>query len=183
MATATVMTGSESIGKRLRDCRVQVAAAEQELKSVGAEIEAENDKLADLQSRRAAECRELVLGKKTDPSKHDAAIRLATDRISGLTAIRRTRERACADAKADLHNVEAEQSRIEQERALKQEAEGISRLIAEVESVIETRDQAAKTIVEGIASLRAWKYLAESHRRLGFDAAQRLERISNGMRP
>lgn len=184
MATMTaVTTMTEGEAERLHEYRKRLADAEHALRQTEAQITEESDKLADLQAQRAIECEALALGKRADPSKFDREIHAMQDKLAGLGAVKRTRERAIADARATFSNLSAEQGRAEQERLLQKEDEDVKRLISQVEDAIQTRDRAAKTVVEGIASLRAWKYLAESHRRLGADAAQRLERIANGMRP
>jgi hypothetical protein len=182
MATATT-TMTQDEAQRLSGARKQLTDAERALKQTEAQITEESDKLADLQAQRTSECELLALGRRADTSKFDADIHATQDKLAGLGAVRRTRERSVADARANYHNLSAEQGRAETERLRQKEGEDVKRLISQVEDAIQTRDRAAKTVVEGIASLRAWKYMAEPHRRLGVDSAQRLERISNGMRP
>ena len=177
MATATMSTGTS---KKWAEA---LALAEQELRQTNRDLENENDKLADLQARRAAECEDSALGKKADPSKFDSAIRTATDRVTGLTAVRRTRERAVADAKANYFNATAEEGRVAGEKAVEAETASTQRLIGEIEDAIEARNRATRTIQTGIEQLRRKKYLLEANRRIGVDSAQRLERLSVGMRP
>ncbi len=183
MATAT-LTMTEGEAARLQEARKQLADAERTLKATADQITEVNDQLAALQAARATECEARVRGNpKAAPERFDAKIQAARDRLCGLEAVKRGCERDVSDARANFYNLSAAQGQVEQERLLQKEDEDLKRLISQVGDAIETRDRAAKTVLEGIASLRAWKYLAESHRRLGVDSAQRFERISNGMRP
>jgi|GEM_PF-6809035 len=182
MATMAVM-GSEAVTKMVREARERLTEAERALKAVEDQIVEESDKLAATQVARVDECKLLALGKKGDPGKFDEAIRLANDRIIGLTASKRTRERVVAELRADFYNATAEQTRIENEKADREEFVATRGLIEQTNQAVDARDAAERQLLNGLTQLRGRKYRCESNRQLAMNAAQSAQRRWNGMRP
>jgi hypothetical protein len=182
MATATI-TMDTDLKKSIAGCREQLIEAEQQLRDVDLQIADESDKLAELQAHRAGECEQLAFGRRADPAKFDSRIRSTEDKLHGLATVKRTRERAIVDLKADLNTLLSEQSRQEQAVQIEAETKETQELIARTRSALEQREQSERNILDGITRLRGRKYLAESNRRTAADAAQILSRRYNGMNP
>jgi hypothetical protein len=182
MATATI-TMTQEEAQRLSEARKQLTDAERALKQTEAQITEESDKLADLQAQRTSECELLALGRRAVPSKFDAAVHATQDKLAGLGAAKRTRERGVADARATFYNVDAELARLNQQKLIDAETRETAALIETTRLAIQKRDDLERAILDGITGLRSRKYLLEANRRIAFDAAQALQRISVGMRP
>ncbi len=181
MATATAMTGSE-LSKSLSDAREKLSRAQRLLKETEDRIVEESDELAILQTRRADECEQLVLSRKADPAKFDAPIRNAEDKLNGLAAVKRTRERAVADLRVELHSLQAEQLKIENQQAEDRELQETKRLIDEAKRAVEVRAEAERVFIDRLTALRSRKYRVERTRQLAFSGAEAAQRNWNGMR-
>jgi hypothetical protein len=182
MATITV-TAESGLQARIREAETVVREKEQELEATVHEIRGAEDLLADLQSRRSQECVAVAEGHaRATPAKFDSQIQGVRDRLAGLASVKQRREKAVADSKIALYDATAELGRIENDRAIRDEGEAIKQLISQIESAIEARDRAERTIREGVHKLRSRRYLAEANRRTGADASFRLTRLWAGMR-
>ena len=182
MATATATAGG--LEARIVEQKRKIVEAEQSLESVVHELSGAEDVLQQLQSERHRECIDVALGKaKANPERLDRTIQATKDRITGLEGLKRRKEVALVDCRVALHDLTAEASRLENERAITAEGDETRLMISVTETAIETRNDAERKIGEGIHRLRSKKYLSEAHRRIAADAAFRLDRIRNGMRP
>ena len=181
MAATATMGGLEG---RIAEQKLKIIEAEQSLEGVLHELSGAEDLLQQLQSERHRECIEVALGKaKANPERLDRTIQATRDRITGLEGVKRRKEIAVADAKAELYNLTDELTQIEQQRAISAEGDETRLTISVIETAIETRNDAERTIGEGIFKLRSKRYLSEAHRRIAADASFRLDRLRNGMRP
>ncbi len=185
MATTMTAVPTENGGLQARIHEAERRAHEtgQALEATRHEISGCEAMLQEISSERAQECIAVAMNKtRADPSRFDKQIQNLKDRIAGLEAIKRRREGEIAERKAELYELNAEASRIEQQRAIEAEGRDTRVLINEIENALEAHARSQRVIVEGIHKLRARRYLAEGNRRVGVDAAQRLERASVGMR-
>jgi len=181
MAAATVMTDSE-LGKSLSDAREKLSKAERLLKETEDRIVEVSDELAILQARRADECHELALGRKADPAKFDALIRNAEDKLTGLEAVKRMRERDLADLKTTFYSLEAEWAKIKNKQADERELQEIQKLIAEAKNAVLVRNESERIFLDALTKLRSRKYRVERNRQLAFGGAEAAQRNWNGMR-
>jgi hypothetical protein len=183
MATMAVETEG-GIQARIRETQVKIREAEQAVEAVVHELSGAEDLLSQLQAERSQECVALALGKaRANPERFDRQIQTLKDRISGLENVKRRKELVAVDWRVELHDLHAESARLESEKAIREDGEEVRRSISSIEIAIDRRNDANKTISEGIARLRARKYLSEGTRRIGMDSAFRLDRINAGMRP
>ncbi len=182
MAATITITGTEALTTSITDCRAKLENAEQVLQQTQREIAEESDKLADLQVSRERECEQMASGRKSDPAKFDPAIRRAEDRLIGLAAIQRTRERDVADLKTTFYDLEAARAKIENQQADERELRETQKLIEEAKRAVAVRNESERIFLDALITLRSRKYRVSRNRELAFAGAEAAQRNWNGMR-
>jgi hypothetical protein len=168
--------GIERIEKEIETMRVDIAeweSRERECNSLLAELRQSYIEAAGLK----------VQGKSAPVDTLAKRIDDLKEKSIGFAHVIATKREQLSDLQARLQPLRIEQSERAQQLELAREKEQTDALLAEGEKVLAVRDSAAKKFVEALIQLRSTTYRGEGARRAAFDGAQRLERISNGMRP
>jgi chromosome segregation ATPase len=168
----------ENLNKQIEDAQVDLA----EWRAQGTDS---NDALEQLREAHSRACTALAQAKGSadEPGKLDDRMRVVRARLTGIENVISERQVALEGLKAEIAQLHGEQSRRAQQRELVREKEQTDALLDEAERLLAVRDNAARRFVEALIQLRSTNYRGQMARSAAFDGAQRLERISNGMRP
>jgi hypothetical protein len=141
--------------------------------------------LAELRAQHTEICADAVLGKASQGAVNKVAAQIVDveNKVIGIEKIVSLKRSELSELQSALQPLHEQQSQRAQQRELVKEKERTDALLDEAERLLTVRDSAAKTFVEALITLRSTTYRNVKTRGAAFDGAQRLERMSNGMRP
>jgi chromosome segregation ATPase len=142
-----------------------------------------NSLLVELQSSYAEAAAEVVQGRRAPTEKLAKQIDDLREQLLGFGRVITTKREQLSDLQARLQPLQVEKTRIVRGRLVEEERVAVASLIADTECALTDMNELALRFGNGVAELRARKYLDESNRRAAFDAAQSLQRRGMGMRP
>jgi len=183
MTTSAAVEPSVDLEQAIEQLDEQIGRARADLSEWESRQREANSLLSELQSSYAEAAAEVVQGRRAPTEKLAKQIEDLREKLLGFGRVIATKREQLADLQARLQPLYAEQSRLGQLRAVAEEKEQTDCLIEEAEATLNVRDNAAKKLIEALIQLRSRKYMGEMARRAAFDGAQRLERLSHGMRP
>jgi hypothetical protein len=142
-----------------------------------------NSLLASLKARYVEAASEAVQGRKAPTDELSQQIEGLTEKLVGITRVIALRREELTELREGLHPLQVEKTKVVRGRLVEEERLAVASLIAATERALTDMNELALKFGNGVAELRARKYLDESNRRAAFDAAQSLQRRGMGMRP
>jgi hypothetical protein len=106
-----------------------------------------------------------------------------TEKLVGITRVIAIRRDELSELKAALQPLQVSKTQVVRARLVEEERIAVAELVGQTERALNDMNELALRFGNGVAELRARKYLDESNRRAAFDAAQSLQRRGMGMRP
>jgi hypothetical protein len=184
MTTATVEPGIEldraveNLERKIEDKRAEILEWEAKKKNIEQE-------LAATRADHASACEALALDRGSSKAVSSLASEISDleDRLLGTTRILVLRRSQHVELRNQLAPLHLQQTERVQALRIAEEAEQTAQKIARAEKALSDKTEAERVFVSTIIELRSQTYLGEASRRQAMDAAQRLERISGGMRP
>jgi hypothetical protein len=142
-----------------------------------------NSLLASLKARYIEAASEAVQGRKSPTDALSQQIENLTEKLVGITRVIAIRREELSELKTALQPLQIERTQVVRARLVEEERASVTELISQTERALNDMNELALRFGNGVAELRARKYLDESNRRAAFDAAQSLQRRGMGMRP
>jgi len=139
--------------------------------------------LASLKARYIEAASEAVQGRRSPTETLSQQIEGLTEKLVGIVHVISIRREELSELKAALQPLQIERTRVVRARLVEEERASVTELIAQTERALTDMNELALRFGNGVAELRARKYLDEGNRRSAFDNAQRLQRLGLGMCP